>query len=102
MQARVARYEVGSDRIQDAIDSFGEAGKEIEGLDGFAGGYILVDHEDGRTMTITLWENDAALEESEKVARSARNKASEDAGGSVLSVEKFEVTHELGAGKPGA
>ena len=97
MQARVARYEVGSDRIQDAIDAFGEAGKEIELLDGFLGGYILVDHEDGRTMTLTLWENDAALEQSETVARSARNKASEDAGGSVLSVEKFEVTQELTA-----
>jgi chaperonin cofactor prefoldin len=48
-------------------------------------------------MTVTLWENDAALEESEKVARSARNKASEDVGGSVLSVEKFEVAHELEA-----
>jgi len=83
------------DRIQDAIDAFGEAAKDIEQLDGFAGGYILVDHEDGRTMTITLWENDAALEESEKAARSARNKASADVGGSVLSVEKFEVTQEL-------
>lgn len=102
MQARVARYEVGSDRMNDAIDSFGEAGKEIEGLDGFLGGYILIDHEDGRTMTMTLWENDAALEESEKVARSARNKASEDVGGSVLSVEKFEVAHELGARKSSA
>lgn len=101
MQARVARYEVGSDRIQEAIDSFGDAVKEIEQLDGFAGGYVLVDHEDGRTMTITLWENDTALEESEKVARGARNKASGDVGGSVLSVEKFEVAHELGARKSG-
>jgi heme-degrading monooxygenase HmoA len=97
MQARVARYEVGSDRIQDAIDAFGEAGREVEQLDGFAGGYILVDHEDGRTMTLTLWENDAALEQSETAARSARNKAAEEVGGSVLSVEKFEVAHELGA-----
>jgi len=101
MLARVARYEVGSDRIQDAIDAFGDAGKEIEGLDGFAGGYFLVYHEDGRTMTLTLWENDAALEQSEAVARSARNKASEDVGGSVLSVEKFEVAHELDARKTG-
>ena len=101
MQARVARYEVGTDRIQDAIDAFGDAGKEIEQLDGFAGGYVLVDHEDGRTMTLTLWENDAALEESEKTARAARNKASEDVGGSVLSVEKFEVAHELQARAPG-
>ena len=52
-------------------------------------------------MTLTLWENDAALEQSEAVARSARNKASEDVGGSVLSVEKFEVAHELDARKTG-
>jgi heme-degrading monooxygenase HmoA len=97
MLARVARYEVASERIQDAIDAFGAAGREIELLDGFAGGYVLVDYEDGRTMTVTLWENDAALEQSEPSARAARNRAAEEVGGSVLSVEKFEVAHELGA-----
>jgi heme-degrading monooxygenase HmoA len=97
MLARVARYEVGSDRIQDAVDAFGSAGKEIEQLDGFAGGYVLVDYEDGRTMTVTLWENDAALEQSETTARTARNRAAEEVGGSVLSVEKFEVAQELAA-----
>ena len=97
MLARVARYEVPSDRIDEAVEAFGQASNEVEQLEGFAGGYLFVDHEDGRTMTVTLWENDAALEESEKVARSARNKASEDVGGSVLSVERFEVSHELSA-----
>ena len=97
MLARVARYEVASDRIQDAVDAFGDAGREVEQLDGFAGGYILVDPEDGRTMTVTLWENDAALEDSEVTARAARNKAADDVDGSVLSVEKFEVALELGA-----
>ena len=97
MLARVARYEVTSDRIADAVDAFGSAGKEIEQLDGFAGGYVLVDHEDGRTMTITLWENQAVLDESEAAARSARNKASGAVEGSVLSVETFEVAVELGA-----
>ncbi len=97
MLTRVARYEVDSDRIQDAVDAFGEAGKEIEQLEGFAGGYILVDYEDGRTMTLTLWENQAALDDSETAARSARHKAADEVGGSVLSVETFEVAHELGA-----
>jgi len=57
MLARVARYEVDSSRIDDAINAFGEAAKGLEGLEGFAGGYVLVDHEDGRTMTLTLWDN---------------------------------------------
>jgi len=95
MLARVARYEVSSDRVDDAADAFGEAGREIEGLDGFAGGFVLVDHEDGRTMTVTLWENQAALDESESIARSARNNAAGAVDGDVLSVEKFEVAVEL-------
>jgi heme-degrading monooxygenase HmoA len=95
MLARVARYEVESSRIDDAIAAFGDAVKEIEGLDGFAGGYVLVDHEDGRTMTLTLWENFAALENSERAAGKLRREAAGSVGGSVLSVEKFEVAHDL-------
>jgi heme-degrading monooxygenase HmoA len=97
MLARVARYEVDSSRIDEAITAFGEAVKEIEGLEGFAGGYVLVDHEDGRTMTLTLWNNFAALENSERSAGKARREAASSVGGSVLSVEKFEVAQELAA-----
>ena len=99
MLARVARYEVDSNRIDDAVSAFGDAAKEIEALDGFAGGFVLVDHEDGRTMTVTLWDNFAALENSERVAGKARREAANSVGGSVLSVEKFEVAQEL-AGRP--
>jgi heme-degrading monooxygenase HmoA len=97
MLARVARYEVDSHRIDDAVAAFGDAAREIETLDGFAGGWVLVDHEDGRTMTVTLWENFAALENSERTAGKARRAAAETVGGSVLSVEKFEVAQELAA-----
>jgi hypothetical protein len=75
MVARVARYEMAPD--------------------GFRGGYVLVDHEDGRTMTVTLWENHAALDSSESAARSARKEAADAVDGEVLSVEKFEIAHEL-------
>jgi heme-degrading monooxygenase HmoA len=97
MVARVARYEVPQDRIDDAFTAFGEAGTQIENLEGFAGGYVLIDREDGRTMTLTLWNNAAALENSERSAGSLRRKAAQDAGGTVLSVEKFEVAQELAA-----
>jgi hypothetical protein len=46
-------------------------------------------------MTVTLWDNHAALEQSESVARGLRNSAAEAVGGSVLSVEKFDVAREL-------
>jgi heme-degrading monooxygenase HmoA len=95
MLARVARYEVPEDQIANAADAFGQAAVEIEQLEGFAGGYVLVDPEDGRTMTVTLWENPVALENSERVASTARREAAGAVGGSVLSVEKFEVAHQL-------
>jgi heme-degrading monooxygenase HmoA len=102
MLARVARYEVPSDRIDEAVESFGQAASEVEQLEGFAGGYLFVDHEDGRTMTLTLWENQAALENSERSAGKLRREAASSVEGSVLSVEKFEVARELAAHPSGA
>jgi heme-degrading monooxygenase HmoA len=102
MLARVARYEVPSDRIDEAVEAFGQAAREVEQLEGFAGGYLFVDHEDGRTMTLTLWENQAALENSERSAGKLRREAASSVEGSVLSVEKFEVAQELAARPAGA
>ena len=95
MLARVARYEFEAGRIDAAVQAFGEAAKQVEQLDGFAGGYVLVDPEDGRTMTVTLWDNAGTLENSERVAGKARREAAEAVNGAVLSVEKFEVAQEL-------
>ena len=52
-------------------------------------------------MTVTLWENLAAMESSESKARSARNEAASAVGGAVLSVEKFEVAQELSSRQSG-
>jgi heme-degrading monooxygenase HmoA len=95
MLARVARYEVPSDRLDDAVDAFSEAANEIQELPGMMGGYVLVDYEDGRTMTITLWENQDVFDSSESAARTARTNAANSVGGSVLSVERFEVAQDL-------
>ena len=102
MLARVARYEVPSDRIDEAVEAFGQASEEVERLEGFAGGYLFVDHEDGRTMTLTLWESQAALENSERAAGKLRREAAGSVNGTVLSVEKFEVAQELGSRPSGA
>ena len=95
MQARVARYEIPADRTDDAAGAFGAAAGEIEQLDGFAGGYVLIDDEDARTMTVTLWNNPATLENSEQEAGRLRRAAAASVGGSVLSVETYDVAHEF-------
>ena len=46
-------------------------------------------------MTLTLWENQAALENSERAAGKLRREAAGSVDGSVLSVETFEVAREL-------
>ena len=95
MLARVSRYELPPDRTDEAVQAFGEAAAKIEQLDGFAGGYLLVDHEDGRAMTVTLWANLAVLDTSERAAGAARRQAASSVDGTVLSVEKFEVAQEM-------
>jgi heme-degrading monooxygenase HmoA len=95
VQARVARYEIPPDRTNDAADAFGAAAGEIEQLDGFGGGYVLIDHENARTMTVTLWSNLATLENSEHEAGGLRRAAAASVGGSVISVESYDVAHEL-------
>jgi len=80
MLARVARYEVEAERIDDAVRVFGEAATAVEGLAGFAGGFVFVDQEDGRTMTVTFWDNTVALENSEPTAGRARRSAAEAVG----------------------
>ncbi len=53
-------------------------------------------------MTLTLWESQAALENSERATGKLRREAASSVGGSVLSVEKFEVARELAARPTGA
>jgi len=95
VQARVARYEIPPDRTDAAAEAFGEAAGGIEHLDGFVGGYVLIDHQDARTMTVTVWDNLATVENSEHEAGRLRRAAAGSVGGSVLSVETYDVAHEL-------
>lgn len=96
MFARVARYEVPEDRIDDAIENFRKAAAELEQLDGLEGGYVLVDRDNSTAITLTLWESRAALDASEVRASRVRQTAIGEAGGSVQAVDRGEVAYELG------
>jgi heme-degrading monooxygenase HmoA len=96
VHARVARYAIEPDRIADALDGFREAGRELSELDGFKGGHVLVDWDEGTLVTFTLWEDRAAVDRSEVRAASLRQRAIRTAEGEVQSVTLYEVPIELG------
>jgi heme-degrading monooxygenase HmoA len=97
MYARVARYDVEPDRTGEAVDAFREAARELEGLNGLKGGYVLGDWEDGVIMSLTFWETRAAMDESETKAAALRQRAAKSVDGSVVSVHNFDVPIEIGA-----
>jgi heme-degrading monooxygenase HmoA len=94
MYARVARYEVPQERIEDAVESFREAAKKVQELDGFEDGYVLIS-EGGGVLTMTLWTSRTALETSETRASMARQAAARAVDGEVKSVEEYEVSEQL-------
>lgn len=96
MHARVARYAIEPDRIVDALDSLRESGRELAQLEGFRGGQVLADYDEGTLITLTLWENRAALDKSEVRAASLRQRAVRSVDGEVQSVTCYEVPFELG------
>ena len=96
MYARIARYDVQPDRTGEAIDAFREAAQQLEGLEGLKGGYVLADWEDGVIMSLTLWENRAAMDSSENKAAALRQQAAKSVDGEVVSVHNLDVPIEIG------
>lgn len=96
MHARLARYAIATDRLDDAVESFREAGRELAALEGFKGGHLLVDSDEGSLLTLTLWEDRAAMDRSEVRAASLRQRALRTVEGEVQAVTCYEVPFELG------
>ena len=100
MFARVARYEVAPERMEEAVEAFREAVTQIEGLEGLKGGSVLTDAEDGVIISMTFWETRYAMESSEVKAAGLRRQAAQQVAGTVVSVHCLEVVAEIGAVSP--
>jgi heme-degrading monooxygenase HmoA len=96
VHARLARYAIEPDRLVDALESFREAGRELSELEGYRGGHVLVDHDDGTLITLTLWESRAAVDASDVRAAFLRQRAVRTVDGEVQSVTSYDVPFELG------
>ena len=91
MYARVSFYEMGSASSEDAVRAFEQARAAVEQMQGSEGGMLLVSPEGGKAMTITLWENEEAVQASSEAADRVRGDAAQTFGGSIESVEIYEV-----------
>ena len=97
VQARLSHYSVDPSRVDEAIRGFEEAAANLRGIPGSTGGYLLVDRTEGRLISVTFWENEAALSGSEVRAANLRRQAVADAEGTVEAVHCYDVPVDFSA-----
>jgi heme-degrading monooxygenase HmoA len=100
MFARVATYQVPANRLDDAVRRFQDAIQQIKEIEGLNEAYVLVEPEEGRALTMTVWVSRYALENSRSRASQLRRAAAKETDGSVVSVTEYEVAlHDAGGEK---
>jgi heme-degrading monooxygenase HmoA len=88
MHARVSTYRGDADRL---IEGFQGPTEALEQMDGFSHAYFLFDREGGKAMSITIWESEEALNASVAKADELRQQGTQAGGGSIESVEHYEI-----------
>ena len=91
MFARVARYQIPEDALDEAVRGFQQAVEQLREIDGNVGGYLLFDRDNCTALTITFWENRVAMEASEVHASRLRSEAVSSSGGEIQAVDRCEV-----------
>ncbi len=91
MFARVSRYEVPLGMLAEDVAGVDETAKKVAAMPGALGLYYLVDHDTGMTMSMTLWESEQAMHDSEAAADELRAETSGAVSGRITSVERYEV-----------
>ena len=93
MYARVNTIEGSPDRMDDATRHIQEQTmpqlRQMEGFEGFV--VALGDRQSGRVLGVAFWESEEALRATEEALSGVRSGAAEAAGGTLASVERYEV-----------
>ena len=98
MFARVSTYRTGAGGDADQmLEGFESVTEPLEQIDGFSHAYFLVDRASGKAMSITIWQSEQALAASAAKADELRKQGSETGGGSIESVEQYEIGLTVGS-----
>jgi heme-degrading monooxygenase HmoA len=94
MFARVSTYRAAdADKL---LEGFQSVTDPLEQMDGFSHAYFLVDRTSGKGMSITVWQSEQALSDSAAKADELRKQGTETGGGSIESVEHYEIGLTVG------
>ena len=92
MFARVNFLETTPDRVDDIARVVREVVHPgISSETGYAGYIVLADRATGRALGVTLWQSEAARSASDAKARTIRPRVEQATGGTMRSVEAYEV-----------
>ena len=91
MYARVTHADFAADRLAESTQLVAEQMKEIRAGEGNRGYLLLTDPGTGRSMVVSLWEDEAAMRASEQQADRVRDGVARPTHGTVTGVERFEV-----------
>jgi heme-degrading monooxygenase HmoA len=64
---------------------------QLQQLNGFRGVVALGQRDSGRSLVLTLWDDEAAMSASEEAAKQMRSSAAGQMGASAPEVERYEV-----------
>ncbi|MFG2990889.1 hypothetical protein ACGFZK_16645 [Streptomyces sp. NPDC048257] len=65
--------------------------RQVQDAPGFRGVYYLVDRATGVAKSLTLWDDERTMSESEEQAARIREETARREGQRIVSVERFEV-----------
>ena len=92
MYARVTTIEGAPDRMDDAKRHTQEQTlPQLQKMDGFKGFVALGDRQSGKLVGVAFWESEEALRATDEAVSSVRSGVAEATGGTVASVENYEV-----------
>ncbi len=93
MYARVTTLEVPPERMDDATRHVQEQVlPQLSQMEGFKGFIALDSRQSGKFQGVAFWESEEALRATDDAVVSVREGAAEASGGTVASVEEFEVS----------
>lgn len=92
MFARMSRFEVHPDQVDQALRNAREYVLPLlHQQDGFKAFIALTDRQSGKTIGVSFWESEQAMQASEEAGSRTRSETAQASGGTVVALERYEV-----------